>query len=51
MRTVLNFLIFIMLSFSLFTPVLAQAQTDKKAVELKKLESGLTSAKAKGCTQ
>lgn len=47
MRTILNFRIFVMLSFLLLAPALSQAQTDKKAVELKKLETGIASAKAK----
>jgi len=47
MRTVMNFRIFVMLSFFLLAPVLAQAQTDKKALELKKLETGINTAKAK----
>lgn len=47
MRTIMNFRLFVMLSFLLFAPVLLLAQTDKKAAELKKLESGITTAKAK----
>jgi len=43
----MNFRIFVMLSFLLLAPVLLPAQTDKKAVELKKLETGLATAKAK----
>jgi len=47
MRTIMNFRIFVMLSFLFLAPVLLMAQTDKKAVELKKLETGLATAKAK----
>jgi hypothetical protein len=47
MRTILNFRIFAMLAFLLLATALTQAQTDKKAVELKKLETGLATAKAK----
>lgn len=47
MRTKLNFRIFITLSFFLLSPVLTQAQTDKKAVELKRLETSIATAKAK----
>jgi len=47
MKTKLNFRIFVMLAFLLFATALTQAQTDKKAVELKKLETGLAIAKAK----
>jgi hypothetical protein len=36
-----------MLSFILLVPALIQAQTDKKEVELKKLEAGIVAAKAK----
>jgi len=43
----MNFRILVMLSFLLLTPVLTQAQTDKKAAELKKLETGVATAKAK----
>jgi hypothetical protein len=43
----MNFRILVMLSFLLLAPVLTQAQTDKKATELKKLETGLATAKAK----
>jgi hypothetical protein len=47
MRIVMNFRILVMLSFLLLAPVLTQAQTDKKADELKKLETSITAAKAK----
>jgi len=47
MSTIVNFRILIMLSFLLLVPVLTQAQTDKKAAELKNLETGITTAKAK----
>jgi hypothetical protein len=47
MRTSINFRILVTLSFFLLTTVLIQAQTDKKAAELKKLEPGLSTAKAK----
>lgn len=47
MKTKLNFRIFVMLSFFLLATVFTQAQTDKKAIELKKLETNLAAAKAK----
>ena len=47
MRTILYFRNFVMLSFLLFATVLTQAQTDKKAIELKRLETNLATAKAK----
>jgi hypothetical protein len=51
MKTTINFRILAVLSFFLLIPVLLQAQTqtqtDKKAAELKKLETGLANAKAK----
>jgi hypothetical protein len=47
MRAVMTFRIFVMLSFLLLAPVILQAQPDKKAIELKKLETGLATAKAK----
>ena len=47
MSTVKNFRILIMLIFLLLTPVLTNAQTDKKQAELKKLETSLVTAKAK----
>jgi hypothetical protein len=47
MRIVMNFRILVMLSFLLLAPVLTQAQTDKKADELKKLETSIATAKAK----
>ena len=43
----MNFRILILLPFLLIVPVISQAQTDKKAVELKKLETGVATAKAK----
>jgi len=43
----MNFRISVLLSFLLLVPVLTQAQTDKKAAELKKLETSLATAKAK----
>jgi hypothetical protein len=42
-----NFRILAMLPFFLLTPVFIQAQTDKKAAELKKLETSLAAAKAR----
>jgi hypothetical protein len=47
MNTIVNFRILSMLSILLFTPVLTQAQTDKKSAELKNLETGIATAKAK----
>lgn len=47
MRTIVNFRILVILSFLLLAPALLQAQTDKKAVELKKLETSVALAKAK----
>ena len=47
MSTIVNFRILIMLSFLLLVPVLTQAQTDRKAAELKNLETGVATAKAK----
>jgi hypothetical protein len=47
MRVVMNFRILVMLAFLLLAPVLTQAQTDKKADELKKLETSIATAKAK----
>lgn len=47
MRTSKKFRILVTLSFFLLTTVLIQAQTDKKAAELKKVETGLSTAKAK----
>jgi hypothetical protein len=47
MNTVKNFRILLMLPFFLLIPVLTQAQTDKKAEELKRLEAGIAAAKAK----
>jgi hypothetical protein len=43
----MNFRNLVMLPFLLLTPVLTQAQTDQKAAELKKLETGIATAKAK----
>jgi hypothetical protein len=47
MSIIMNFRISVLLSFLLLVPVLTQAQTDKKAAELKKLETSLATAKAK----
>jgi septation ring formation regulator EzrA len=47
MSTVKSFRIFIVLPFLLLTPVLTNAQADKKQAELKKLETSLAAAKAK----
>jgi chromosome segregation ATPase len=47
MKTVINFRVLITLSFFLLTPVFTQAQTDKKAAELKNLGTGIAKAKAK----
>lgn len=47
MSTVKNFRILIILPFLLLTPVLTNAQADKKQAELKKLETSLEAAKAK----
>lgn len=47
MSTARNFRILVTLSFFLLTTVLIQAQTDKKTAELKKLDTGLSTAKAK----
>lgn len=47
MKTIMNFRILIMLSFFLLIPVLTRAQTDKKADQLKNMETGLAAAKAK----
>jgi len=47
MNTVKSFRILIVLFFLLLTPVLTNAQTDKKQAELKKLETSLATAKAK----
>ncbi len=47
MRIVMNFRLLVMLAFLLLAPVLTQAQTDKKADELKKLETSIAAAKAK----
>ena len=47
MNTVKSFRILIMLPFLLLTPVLTNAQADKKQAELKKLETSLAAAKAK----
>ena len=47
MSTTMNSRILIMLAFLLLAPVLTQAQTDKKAAELKKLETGVATAKAR----
>jgi chromosome segregation ATPase len=47
MNTVKSFRILIVLPFLLLTPVLTNAQADKKQAELKKLETSLAAAKAK----
>jgi septal ring factor EnvC (AmiA/AmiB activator) len=47
MKIIMNFRLLIMLAFLLLAPVLTQAQTDKKADELKKLETSIAAAKAK----
>jgi hypothetical protein len=47
MSTLKSFRILILLPFLLLTPVLTNAQTDKKQEDLKKLESSLAAAKAK----
>lgn len=47
MSNLMNYRILVLLSFLLLAPRLMQAQTDKKAIELKKLETGVVTAKAK----
>jgi septal ring factor EnvC (AmiA/AmiB activator) len=47
MNTVKSFRILIVLFFLLLTPVLTNAQADKKEADLKKLETSLAAAKAK----
>jgi hypothetical protein len=47
MNTVANFRVLVTLSFFLLIPVFSQAQADKKAAELKKLGTGIATAKAK----
>ena len=47
MSTVKSFRILIVLPFLLLTPVLTNAQADKKEADLKKLETSLAAAKAK----
>jgi hypothetical protein len=47
MKPTINFRNSLLLSFLLLFPVLIQAQTDKKAADLKKLETGVNTAKAK----
>jgi hypothetical protein len=47
MSTIKNFRILVLLPFLLLIPVLSRAQTDKKADELKRLETGIAAAKAK----
>ncbi len=47
MKIVINFRLLVMLAFLLLAPVLILAQTDKKADELKKLETSIAAAKAK----
>jgi chromosome segregation ATPase len=47
MRVLKSFKILVMLSISLLAPVVTRAQTDKKADELKKLETSVATAKTK----
>lgn len=47
MSIIMNLRISVILPFLLVTPVLSQVQTDKKAAELKKLETGVASANAR----
>ena len=47
MSNLMNYRILVLLSFFLIAPQLMQAQTDKKAIELKRLETGIATAKAK----
>jgi hypothetical protein len=47
MKKIMNFRISIVLVLLLLAPVLTQAQTDKKAADLKKLETSVAAAKAK----
>jgi hypothetical protein len=47
MRAIMKFRVLAMLSFFLLIPVITQAQTDRKAIELKNLETGIATAKAK----
>jgi hypothetical protein len=47
MRAIMKFRFLAMLSFFLLIPVITQAQTDRKAIELKNLETGIATAKAK----
>jgi hypothetical protein len=47
MKALLNFRMVVMLSLLILAPIIAQAQTDKKAADLKKLETGIATAKAK----
>jgi septal ring factor EnvC (AmiA/AmiB activator) len=47
MRVLKSFQILVMLSIFILAPVVTQAQTDKKADELKKLETSVATAKAK----
>ena len=47
MRVLKSFQILVMLSIFFLAPVVTQAQTDKKADELKKLETSVATAKAK----
>ena len=51
MSTVKSFRILIVLPFLLLTPVLTNAQADKKQAELKKLETSLAAAKAKALNE
>ena len=47
MKAKLNFQTLAVLTLLIFAPVLIQAQTDKKQIELKKLEAGIAAARAK----
>ena len=47
MRTIFKFRFFVILSVILLVPAITQAQADKKEIELKKLEAGVNTAKAK----
>ena len=47
MKTVTSFRVLVTLSYFLLVPVFTQAQTDKKAAELKNLGRGIATAKAK----
>ena len=47
MKAKFNFRTLAVLTLLIFAPVLIQAQTDKKEIELKKLEAGIAAARAK----